>query len=99
MAQISRNDPAEKEKSPSARAVAEFHKYSDLNTSPNAQHHSIGLGSNQVAPGRHYHNAQDSPFLLDTFTITGSRSGATATVLQQILIALTALGINDATTP
>jgi hypothetical protein len=86
-------------RSPPARDVADFHKFSDKNVSTGALHHTIGMGANEVAPGRHYHNGSDSPTLLEDFTITGSRSGATANVLQQILIALAAVGLKDSTTP
>jgi len=86
-------------KSPSPKEVGEFHRNSDKDTSDSALHHSLGLSAGQAARGAHDHNGQNSPLLWDGITITGSRSGATASVLQQILIALSAKGITDATTP
>lgn len=81
-----------------AKEVAEFHRLSDVDKQKESQHHRIGLGTNQVAPGKHYHNGQDSPPLLSDFNFTGSRSTNTAAVLAQVLTALTQLGALDGTT-
>lgn len=86
-------------KNASPKEVSEFHRNSDKDSSDSALHHTLGMSAGQASRGAHDHNGQNSPLLWDGVTITGSRGGATASVLQQILIALSAKGINDATTP
>ena len=55
----------------SAKEVNEFHRGSDVDSSREAQHHTIGMGPNQAAAGDHSHNGSDSPFLLEEVSITG----------------------------
>lgn len=81
------------------KEVAEFHKNSDLNKSAEAQHHTIGLGLYEAASGGHIHDGRTGRPLLDGVIFTGSRSNATASVLNQVLEALKAVGaINNTTT-
>lgn len=83
--------------SPDRRSVAEFHRNSDLDTRPEAQHHSTGNGSNQGAYGNHIHDGQRGLLLLEGVTFTGSRSNNTADILNQIMNALVPLGATNAT--
>lgn len=85
--------------SPSPRVVNEFHKYDDLNSKPEAHHHSIGRGAQEASPGNHNHDGVNSIALLDGITFTGSKSTQTASVLGQVIAALGALGAKDATLP
>jgi hypothetical protein len=39
----------------------EIHKYSDLDRGPTSQHHTLGSGHNQAAPGYHLHDGRSSP--------------------------------------
>ena len=58
---------------PSAKAVEDFHTNSDLDTRPGSQHHTLGPGGNQAAPGNHTHDGGSSPQILAGYVITGSR--------------------------
>lgn len=40
--------------------VAAFHRNSDVDSSPLAQHHTLGIRPNQSSPGDHTHNGRDS---------------------------------------
>lgn len=85
------------DKIPSAHEVEEFHRNADTNKRPEAIHHTLGKLPNNASPGAHRHDGRDSVSLLDGLTITGSRSTNTAFVVQQILAALTQLGLQDGT--
>lgn len=54
--------------------VDDFHTNSDVDLRLEAQHHTLGPGPNQAAPGNHTHDGGDSQLLLEGETITGSRS-------------------------
>jgi hypothetical protein len=60
---------------PPAEAVSDFHTNSDVDTRPEAQHHTLGPGANQAAPGNHRHDGGDSEKLLVGEIITGTRGG------------------------
>lgn len=45
---------------PNPDQVNEFHRYSDQDTSPEAQHHSLGNDPNQASPGNHNHDGRNS---------------------------------------
>ena len=83
--------------SPDKRAVADFHRNSDLNTRSEAQHHDLGNGSNQASFGNHIHDGQRGIALLDGVTFTGSRTNNTADILNQIMNALVPLSATNAT--
>lgn len=83
--------------SPDKRAVAEFHRNSDLNTRAEAQHHDLGNGANQSAYGNHVHDGQRGLALLDGITFSGSRTNNTADIINQICNALTAIGAINST--
>lgn len=76
--------------------VRMFHMFSDVDSSADAQHHSLGPGTTQAAAGSHTHNGSDSPVLF-AGTITGSRGGnaALASLISQIA---SQTGIIDGTT-
>lgn len=97
---------AEKDPTPSPDVVNRFHSKSDVDSSPNAHHHTIGPRKNQAADGAHIHNGDGSLKLdpstcfskgiLSGVTITGSRGGNTA--LASVIAALVTLGATDSTT-
>lgn len=47
------------------------HKFSDVDTSWKAQHHTLGSRPNQAAPGNHTHNGINSPSLGSSFPVGG----------------------------
>lgn len=51
---------------PNPDQVNEFHRYSDQDTSPEAQHHSLGVDPNQASPGNHTHDGKNSPLIANT---------------------------------
>lgn len=77
--------------------VEEFHQNSDLDSRLEAQHHTLGAGPTQAAPGDHLHDGGSSSLLLTGVTITGSRGGNLA--LPSIISALVRLGARDQSTP
>lgn len=85
------------DKIPPAHDVEEFHRNADTDKRPEAIHHRLGKGPNQASPGNHNHDGRDSTALLGGFTITGSRSTQTASVISQILVALEEIGLSDGT--
>lgn len=76
--------------------VKSFHKRSDVDSSAQAQHHTLGQKAGQAASGDHNHDGANSRKLLKGTTITGSRSGGAALV--SVIDALEKLGATDATT-
>lgn len=84
------------EAQPGSRVVADFHTNSDVDESKESQHHTLGQGEGQAAPGNHRHNGADSPLLLAGVKLSGSRG--TNTALVSIIGALVQLGAEDATT-
>lgn len=85
-------------KPPTTEQVQKIHEKSDKDGSPKAQHHTLGPGPNQAAPGNHTHDGGASAFLLDQVTFTGSRATFSAIEIQ-LVDALIRLGAVDATTP
>lgn len=82
--------------SPSAAIVNKFHGKSDVDASPNAQHHTLGPRSTQAASGIHNHDGSTSVQLLAGVTLTGAKAGNTA--LASVIAALVGLGATDSTT-
>jgi hypothetical protein len=79
MSQLSSSDEAvsfgaDENPKPPAAAVDDFHTNSDLDARAESQHHTLGPGPNQAAPGNHRHDGGDSALLLETETISGSRN-------------------------
>lgn len=81
----------------SAEQVEELHRNSDVDTRPEAQHHTTGPGPTQASPGDHRHRGGDSVPLLDDMIITGDLSDGT--VLPSIIACLVALGAQDSSVP
>lgn len=73
-----------------------FHAFSDVDSDHSAQHHTLGPGENQAAPGAHSHDGSNST-LLFSGTVTGSRGG-NAAVANLISIICSQTGIIDGTT-
>lgn len=59
---------------PPSQVVDDFHENSDLDSRAEAQHHTLGPGPTQAAPGNHTHDGGDSALLLEGSTISGSRA-------------------------
>ena len=82
--------------SPDPMTVKLFHLYADTDTDWGAQHHTLGPGNNQAAPGSHTHNGSDSPLLFEGVVISGSRASGAA--LLSIISLLQQQGAVDSTT-
>lgn len=78
------------------QTVARFHNKSDLDSSSEAQHHSLGIKKDQSSPGDHKHDGSTSKRLLEGVTITGAKGGNIA--LASVIAALVKLGATDSTT-
>lgn len=65
---------------PAPRAVSSFHARSDVDSSSTAQHHTLGVGHNQAAPGDHNHDGKSSRKLGTGLglTISGAKGGNAA---------------------
>lgn len=48
---------------PTTKEVRDFHTNSDVDGSPKSQHHTLGPGPNQAAPGNHTHDGGGSTAL------------------------------------
>lgn len=88
---------ADEKKSPTAKEVNAFHKYDDVDRGNISHHHTIGQGAGQVAPGKHFHNGEDAPKLLDGVVFTGIITSYNRTTFKQVLDALVKLGAADTT--
>lgn len=75
---------------PSAMEINIQHANSDVDSSPQSQHHTLGPRRNQAAPGDHIHDGITSPKIgalaigtsgnnpVPAFTLTGSKGGNVA---------------------
>lgn len=83
----------------SAREVNAFHARSDVDSRPNAQHHTLGISRNQAAPGDHVHDGKTSRKIGTgmSLTITGSKGG-NAAVASIIAMLSQVLEFTDSTT-
>jgi hypothetical protein len=77
---------------PDPRQVNLFHSRSDVDSGPLAQHHTIGVGHNQVAAGDHNHDSKSSRKVGQGLglSVTGSKGGNAAlasllTMLAQVI--------------
>lgn len=84
------------DESPQPSQVNKFHNKSDVDSGPNAQHHTIGNRKDQASSGAHNHDGKNSSQLLAGVTLTGSRGGNAA--LASVINALAGLGATDSTT-
>lgn len=81
---------------PDAISVRELHINADTDTDSQAIHHTLGPGVNQAASGAHNHDGNDSPLLLEGYSVTGTRG--TAACDASIIALLVKLGATDSTT-
>src|SRR5258707_6736621 len=72
----------------SPRTVADFHKRSDVDSSQEAQHHSLGVKHDQASSGDHNHNGANSLKILKGTTLTGAKTGNPAPALASVIAAL-----------
>ena len=78
-----------------AEAVKRFHSKSDVDSSSQAHHHTLGIKHDQASPGDHMHDGTVSKKILTGTTLTGSRGGNVALV--SVIAALVKLGATDNT--
>lgn len=83
-----------KGKKATSEEVTQFHTNSDVDSRPEAQHHTIGNGPNNAAAGDHDHRTKGKK-ILDGVVITGSKAGTNAAFNGSVLAALVALGAKD----
>ena len=88
---------AEEKKPPTAKDVLAFHKYDDVDKGNISHHHTIGQGAGQVCKGKHFHDGEDSPKLLEGVIFTGIITNYNRTTFKQVLDALVKLGASDTT--
>lgn len=86
-------------KSPAPRDVGLIHQRSDVDSSVNSQHHTLGIGHNQSAPGDHNHDGRASRKIGQGLgmTITGAK-GSNAALASLITELKKVMDINDQTT-
>lgn len=82
---------------PNRDEVNNFHHYDDMDSRPEAHHHSLGTGRNNASEGSHIHDGITSRPLLDSITLTGSRATYNPAREAQIVAALVLLGAVDGT--
>lgn len=85
------------EESPDSRTVNKFHTNDDVDSSPDAHHHTIGPGVHQGASGAHNHRDGNGAPILSDIQISGTVTGENSAVIISIISALTALGAEDKT--
>lgn len=69
--------PAKDFPTPVRDEVVSFHQNSDLDEHQSAQHHTLGAGTNQAAPGDHTHDGgSSSPLWAGGETLAGVRGSA-----------------------
>jgi len=81
---------------PDPISVKEFHQNADTDVGAEGIHHTLGPGVNQAASGAHTHDGNDSAFLLEGLSITGTKG--TAACDGSIIALLVRLGATDSTT-
>jgi len=86
----------EKKGDVAAAEVNELHKKSDLDSSAEAQHHSLGTKRDQATSGTHKHDGKDSVKIMTGMTITGAKAGNAA--LASVIAQLVKLGAIDNST-
>lgn len=90
-------NPTVNEESPDQRVVQAFHRNDDLNSRPEAHHHSLGTGRNNASEGSHTHDGTTSVAPLTGVVFTGSRVNNTADLINQICNALALFGATNST--
>lgn len=87
--------PIQSATGPSPSEVAKVHANSDVDSATTAQHHTIGIGRNQVSGGEHNHNGRNSKRIgkgLDTGFPTTAGAAYSQAQMQAIIDALRDLG-------
>ena len=97
MASKSANDNSGKFGRPDAATLRDFHTNDDVDTTSEAHHHTLGPGVNQSASGAHTHDGNNSSFLGEGVTISGSKGG-NAALASAIAAMVQILGVTDSTT-
>lgn len=82
-----------------AQTVNNFHRKSDVDSSQEAQHHTLGVKQDQASPGGHKHDGTNSLKILTGTNISGAKTGNPAPALASVIAALVKLGASDTTTP
>lgn len=82
----------------SPRAVNDFHSNDDVDSNPDAHHHTIGPGVHQSASGAHNHRGGNGAPILEGISLTGSKAGDNSVLLTSIVSALIEMGVEDKTT-
>lgn len=72
-----RKEPVVKE-TPTPAEVAHLHARSDVDSSQQAQHHTLGIKHDQGSPGDHKHDGKNSRKICEGLTLNGTKSGGTA---------------------
>lgn len=86
-------------KTADAKTVQAFHRNDDMDSRPEAHHHSLGKSRNQGTEGSHNHDGTTSVAILEGITITGNRATDPSGVMKQVLTALSRMGLIDSTSP
>lgn len=72
------NNTQESDNNTPEKATVSAHERSDLDSSPVAQHHTLGISPNQASPGDHSHNGRDSKSLnIDAAVMNAIMNNAT----------------------
>ncbi len=78
--------------------VSDFHQNSDVDSSAQAQHHTLGIQQNQASPGAHTHNGANSKKIgvgiNPSFPTTAAASYNQAQ-MQAVIDALRTLGLGS----
>lgn len=69
--------PGEKQEPITGADVNRFHRNSDVDVGPLAQHHRLGTGANQASPGNHVHDGKQSKLIGTGMNITVLTSSGT----------------------
>lgn len=85
--------PVERDKTPDAQIVNDFHSNDDLDRSLQAHHHSIGIHRNKVSSGLHNHTGKDSRKVgfQSSLAITGKLTPATVAEADAVVDSLIAM--------
>lgn len=90
-------DPSKPGLAPDPKVVNHLHARSDVDTSTEAQHHTLGNKANQSSPGDHIHDGRSSKRLLEDIILVGSTATYNQSLFQQVINALEQLGATDST--
>lgn len=83
---------------PSSTESTKAHTNSDVDTSTQAQHHTLGIAHNQASPGDHKHDGKSSKKLGKGFNPafpTTANAAYTQSQIQAIINALRSLGFGS----